>query len=512
MKSLGKSEAGRINFEEFHIGLDHMNIPLLETRAKALFDSCDVQNLGFLGINDVENALMVNDIFPSSTLFLNLRELFSSFDVEERGRLSFRQFTECIGTPGLKSRVRVRPMEDGFIHYLFRKYANPNDNTIDFESFVKLWSRHLVDEAYELERRDIQCGSVGRKTKVVERMVPLLKSRRKKESLYKQVLLEDYDFKGIRQKVMELRMNAKKVSDGGRRKSRHVARKQRRETVISSSNRGKSHRLFLQSLMNAEAQSENQRWGTTMNLKRTTTLTKEAQREEIIRNRIEKDAKEEKAIRDTLSDRILLIDCDLKLVPEHLYNTRQSQAKLADVKLLDVSENIIEKLPENNFFFHLIALRKLSLSMNKIRNLPEEIGSLKNLEILLLNQNEIEHLPSSLNKLEALQVLELSTNRLQSLPNNMCRLSALRVLSVYSNMLSVLPQDFGMLDKLEFLDINNNQLGSLPNSMSSLKNLAKLNASSNELIDLPSKFGEMEKLEDLDLSFNMIQVRTLSRC
>jgi Leucine-rich repeat (LRR) protein len=67
---------------------------------------------------------------------------------------------------------------------------------------------------------------------------------------------------------------------------------------------------------------------------------------------------------------------------------------------------------------NLCNLKVLDLSNNLIENLPEEIGCLVNLEILNLPDNQISGLPKSMNQLISLVVLNLSINYLDNMPGS----------------------------------------------------------------------------------------------
>ena len=81
-------------------------------------------------------------------------------------------------------------------------------------------------------------------------------------------------------------------------------------------------------------------------------------------------------------------------------------------------------------------LRKLNLSHNKLKQLPETFGDLINLTHLLLNDNDLSSLPTTFKQLKKLQELDLSNNKLKGLSENIADLKLLERLFVEGNPLT----------------------------------------------------------------------------
>ena len=507
MYKLGVSESEKIGFEAFKRGLDSADIIILEHRALSLFKSCDEQNFGLISVCDLELCLMVNDACPTTTdRTINLYEIFSSYDVDKIGHLTFIQFQECISTPGLKSRSGVKDL--GTLHYIFQKFAS-GDVIVDYSAFAKLWIRYLVDPGYELKRRNL-LEDVKVSRRIVEFVVPFLKGQRRKDRLYKVVKNDIYDgaskFVGVKQRIIQLRKEAQSNSDEVRRSAKRIGRRQKRETLIDVSQRGKNKDNFVLNRRKEVYLRKRRHAIALRKIQEDCEISAKEQRRSIIVEREEKDATEAELIRKTFTDRLVLTNVGLVEIPKYLYEDRNSQMKLMDIKVLDFSQNSLKTLPSTNFFFHLTSIRKLSLSRNNLQRLPEEFDSLKRLEILLLDHNCIEELPHSLGKLEHLQILDISFNKLRILSSEFCSLSKMRILEAHSNCIMDLPHDIGRLEKLESLDMSKNKLVTLPTSICSLGRLFKMNLASNQLSDLPASFGDLASLVELDISCNEIQV------
>jgi hypothetical protein len=118
--------------------------------------------------------------------------------------------------------------------------------------------------------------------------------------------------------------------------------------------------------------------------------------------------------------------------------------------------------------------------------LPTTIGQLKNLKELVLygalDARDIEHhdsiqpskiknLPEEIGNLKNLVVLNLGRNGIQSVPNQIASLTNLKVLRLDYNDILEIPSFISNFKNLQELDLTGNQNIELPNSLSELKNL-----------------------------------------
>lgn len=98
-----------------------------------------------------------------------------------------------------------------------------------------------------------------------------------------------------------------------------------------------------------------------------------------------------------------------------------------------------------------------------------------------------------------LQLLDLSKNRLKELPSELGLLKNLKKLILYKNKLEALPPEIGQLEDLRELIINQNELETLPNEIGNLKKLRYIDMWSNNITHLPPSMEEMYALEEVDL-------------
>ncbi len=161
--------------------------------------------------------------------------------------------------------------------------------------------------------------------------------------------------------------------------------------------------------------------------------------------------------------------------------------------------------------FELENLRELNLKGTKINNIPD--NSLNSLEELQLDNNYFDTITELVFKPmgESLRVLTLSKNQLKDIPDEMNNLVNLQVLDLSCNQIENLPNKLE-LTNLKELNLGNNKIGSLSMSILSLKSLEKLNLEHNQLSSLQDYLYDLVNLVYLDLSYNKISVISPKIC
>lgn len=153
------------------------------------------------------------------------------------------------------------------------------------------------------------------------------------------------------------------------------------------------------------------------------------------------------------------------------------------------------------------ALRRLVLTSQAVRRLPDWIGELTELRDLMCGGCELDAVPDGLGELLELERLSLSRNHLRTLPDGLARLPRLRSLDVWGNELRELPP-LGALPALEHLDVRQNQLVDLDRALP--PSLQQLQLTGNPLRRLPEALTStrvaalrLEDLPDLDLAASL---------
>jgi hypothetical protein len=140
----------------------------------------------------------------------------------------------------------------------------------------------------------------------------------------------------------------------------------------------------------------------------------------------------------------------------------------------------------------------------ELRELPEVIASLTQLQDLNLGNNELTELPEEIAYLTELRSLDLCNNQLKELPEAILFLTQLRDLLLDNNQLTELPEAIVSLTQLQLLDLSNNKLRKLPDAIASLTQLEILDLHNNQLRELPEAIGTLTQLRDLNLDNNLL--------
>ena len=103
--------------------------------------------------------------------------------------------------------------------------------------------------------------------------------------------------------------------------------------------------------------------------------------------------------------------------------------------------NIIRKLyMPSILLINFFNLTKIDLYSHQIKEIPESIGQLVNLQELLLSYNQIKEIPASIGQLNNLQKLELSNNQIKEIPELIRQLVNLQQLCLNNNQIKEIPK------------------------------------------------------------------------
>ena len=156
---------------------------------------------------------------------------------------------------------------------------------------------------------------------------------------------------------------------------------------------------------------------------------------------------------------------------------------LTVLKVLYLTNNQISDI---SLLAKMPSLELIYMNRNKVSELPEDIGNLKQLRRLYLGHNQLEYLPDSFYELTELRMLILKANKLTSLDDKIRQLQRLVNLDISKNQLSELPAGIGQCRELKQLQLNSNKLASLPWQMKDLGVLEELNIARNQLTAIES--------------------------
>lgn len=210
-------------------------------------------------------------------------------------------------------------------------------------------------------------------------------------------------------------------------------------------------------------------------------------------------------------DKIDLSISNIRAIPAEVSSSKAATKRLSYVVLMDISHNMIDKLPEENFFYWLTAMRHFKASKNRLESLPAaEFHQAAALEIVEVDSNRLVSVPPTLGLMQNLQRLDLSNNCLTSLPSELGDCLALKFLSIHSNKIKYLPNRLGNLIHLEHLNASRNMLIELPEETQYMGSLLHLDVAGNYLSTLPTNIGNCEKIKYIDASVNRMTYLPLS--
>lgn len=79
------------NSTGFKLAFDELNLVVMEGRALQLFKACDLSGTGMVGVSELEVALMMHDVVPT-TSYLTPLDSFNVFDLDGGGDISWVEF------------------------------------------------------------------------------------------------------------------------------------------------------------------------------------------------------------------------------------------------------------------------------------------------------------------------------------------------------------------------------------------------------------------------------------
>lgn len=141
-----------------------------------------------------------------------------------------------------------------------------------------------------------------------------------------------------------------------------------------------------------------------------------------------------------------------ELEEKEIFSYEEAILNPEKVYKLDLRKHKLNELPELKQFPNL---QWLTLSRNKITEIPEEIFQLTKLQYLDLSKNKIDLIPKEIGNLIHLKKLYLNQNNISSLPPQIGRLINLEFLDLWDNEISVLPDEIAAMKSLKTLDLRN---------------------------------------------------------
>ena len=159
--------------------------------------------------------------------------------------------------------------------------------------------------------------------------------------------------------------------------------------------------------------------------------------------------------------------------------------------VLTLSENRLAELP--SAICSLTALTALEINGNLLCALPSWFSRLTALETLSATHNQLATVPEGFEGCCRLRKVLLSSNRLREVPLHLCRISSIATLRMSQNGIQALPRDLGRLKNLEELTLSDNQLGELPPILAAMPTLTHLALQGNPALPRSLPPGMLQK-------------------
>ena len=193
----------------------------------------------------------------------------------------------------------------------------------------------------------------------------------------------------------------------------------------------------------------------------------------------------------------------LKLKNIQIKQFPESITNLINLEYLDLSNN--PELTIEGSIFNLQKLKTLKIAESILSADLLNFENLKNLKCLNISSLGLSKIPDSIRNLVLLKELELTHNKIEDIPLFFYNLTNLTYLDLSMNHISSISEDISNLKKLRHFNLNFNNISVLPETFSNLKDLKSLYIISNRLESLPESFKKMNNLESLFLTNNKLK-------
>ena len=149
---------------------------------------------------------------------------------------------------------------------------------------------------------------------------------------------------------------------------------------------------------------------------------------------------------------------------------------------------------------YLKSITELDVSKCGIKEIPSDISQCKKLKrIDLLKAYFLKNIPESICELENLEFLRISLSGADKLPESIGNLKKLKYLYADNCDITTVPESIGGCESLIVLDLHSTDIAKIPDSVTNLKNLKSLDLGYTKITSLPENIGALTELVRLDL-------------
>ena len=198
-------------------------------------------------------------------------------------------------------------------------------------------------------------------------------------------------------------------------------------------------------------------------------------------------------------------ECTLDRLPVVLLEHSELEGlRFVDCNFLKKSKSDDEVVDDTfESLTHLKKLRKLVVEgkTNKLSYFPQSLSKLTSLEELHLIGHEIRDLPESISQLEQLQVLDLSKCSLSAFPDAACKVTSLVSLDLHLNDIKTLPDSVKNLVNLHRLDLRHCGFEQYPKIVLEMPSLTEVVVYEGDRVDaFPGQLNKLKTITRLDMS------------
>jgi Leucine-rich repeat (LRR) protein len=540
-----------IDFATFLRFIDHLDIFLVTTQAKRIFDAVDVGGDGSMGMSEFENFLIALDILGGASADLVVMDAFDSLKSLPLAVLA-----------KMKEQEEKRRLQE-----IERKKQEAIDATIQGKDKEKEKTPGAAKKPTGVTDPDSPLGSPGGPLtgspipaaavkeakaladKAAAAAAGMVKPKEKKKpppepGLDYSAFNEAVQLLGVKEEDDEVLREA--FCFGGAIREKEADKKylnllefrkawlKLANVELEMTNRGLKYEsgVFADSrnrerLTRAIADVEETYVSNLKKINRIVDHIKQERRQKKDQRRHEQEAHREKLLHE--ARKFMAVRSQEKRLKLKREQEERSKKRLEDKVLrnklqLRQQENVAlqraeiaeankrnEKLRQDEI--RALGLDRLDYSVQKLRAVPPALYHDQDAQLKLsyvlaadFSHNILESLPGRdfLYWLSEVRMVKLSQNRLKTVPEEVRQMAHLEILELNTNRLEILPESLAQVTTLQRLDLSNNKLQTLPEEVGNLRLLRSLRVHSNHLLALPKSIGDCAKLEYVDMSNNKL--------
>lgn len=521
-----KPQADEIDFDTFLKFIDHLDIFMVTTQARRIFDAVDLGHDGSMGMSEFENFLIANDIIGGVGLDLAVLDVFDSLKslpltvlakqkeaaekkkIEDAEAAKKKKLLDSIAADAAKAAVTV-PVVDSAASPTKNKdassgsvnpFADPSKDNVKKPTHIEGLDYSAFCEAVQL------LGIKEENDDILREAFCFGASIREKDADKKYLKLTEFRKAWLKLANVEAEMAQRgmKYESGVFADSRNRERLTRALADVEDTyltNLKKINSIVDHIKQDRRQKKDQKRREQEAHREK---LLHEAQKFMAVRSqekRLKLKREQEERSKKRLEDKVLRNKLQIR---------QQENQALQRLEISELNKKN-EKLRQDEI--RALGLDQLDISVQKLRAVPLHLYHTQDAQLKLgyvlyadLSHNILEALPGKdfLYWLSEVRLLRLSENRLKLLPEDVQQLAHLEILELNTNRLELLPECMSVLTSLQRLDLSNNNLETLPSGLGSLRSLRYLKIHSNLMQALPKSIGDCAKLEYFDCSHNKL--------